>query len=403
MKITKFLFTSIIFAAIPLFAGSSYIGGGNPSSGSNDLINYYNDGVYDTISQINKEIEEGVNEEELKDIIGKIAVVTPLQNVSTVNLIFYKTTAAKINLFNAMTVKDENGIPYLLWDLKQRDVDAQYVIQKLTERNIPASSKLVSNGSKFYREPVLIKDFIDKVKYNIKNLNTKVVVIENKEYVKDEKIKVFPPVEIAEKTIYKQDTPTVKDNPVNMPKEEVFNATSFQNNTNEVSKNLRVGKTGAIFYKISKVAKGVKLGDFTVAELKLEETDSFIKYFITYVEDKSNSDYLLYIHKKETKTIVEAEHKTTKSTEQKEKTSDIKTTKNISKYKCNFKNIKMALTKDGKVTKIDSDSLYYNKVVTVEAINKIDKNYLLTNSIGLPEILLNEKYINDSKYCSKAN
>lgn len=394
--------SALLFASLTttLFAGSSYLGGGNtPSGGNNDLISYYNDGVYDTISQIKKEIEEGVNKDELKGLTGKIAIITPLQNVSSVNLIFYKTTAAKINLFNAMTVIDENGIPYLLWDLKQRDVDAQYIIQKLTERNIPASSKIVDNDSKYFREPVLIKDLIDKITHNIKNVDTKVVVSEKKIYVNDNTAKEFPPLDVAEKTIYKDNTPKLKENPVNITKEPKYNEITFKVNTRNLSKNLKIVKNGAIFYKLSKVQRGTKLGEFTVSNLRIEEANNHNRYYISYVEDDSSQEYLLYSVKKDdtsSESIKEV------NISKKEETKEIKTSKkNASTYKCDFKNIRMAQTKDGKTIKIESDSLFYNKVIIVEAVKKIGNNFLLTNSMGLPEILLNERYLTNSSYCTK--
>lgn len=391
------LLTSL-FLTTSLFAGTSYIGGSSKST--TELINYYNDGVYDTISQINKEIEEGVNKEELKDIVGKIAILTPLQNVSTVNLIFYKTTAAKINLFSATTVIDENGTPYMLWDLRQREVDSQFVIEKLTERNIPVTSKTVEENNKFYREPVLIKDFIEKVKNNIKNVDTKVVVVENKAYT-NEKIEKFIPIEFKEKTVFKQDLPTNKEYEENKidtsPK---YNEVSFYANTINVSKNLRLGKSDALFYKITKIQKGARIGEFIVSDLRIEETDSYKRYFLSYVEDLNRKEYLLYTLKKQN-----AQNKIV----EKQQLNNVKEKKQIvaqkitSTYKCDFKNIKMALSKDGKPIKIDSSNLYYNKLVTVEAVKKIGTNFLLTNSMGLPEILLSEKYVNSDKYCIKVN
>lgn len=384
---------SVLLSASLSFA--SFIGGGNKKS-DNDLINYYNDGVYDTISQINKEIEEGVNKEELKNIQGKIAVLTPLQNISTVDLIFYKTTAAKINLFNATTVIDESGTPYMLWDLKQREIDSQFIIQKLTERNIPVTSRAVSSDSKFFREPMLIKDFIDKVKHNIKNVDTKVAVVEKNIYTK-EKITAFPPVEVEEKIVYEQPIPKNRETEQNkIDKAPRYNEVSFAANTQTASRNLRIGTGGALYYKISKVQKGAKLENFVLSNVRVEDNDLHTNHFITYEEDPLKKEYLLFMNKKPIKKV-----ETTAITPVPQKVQEKE--KNSSKFKCNFQNIKTAISKDGKAIKIDSANLFYNKVVTLDAVKKIDSNYLMTNTIGLPEILLSEKYLNNSNYCSKVN
>ena len=376
----------------------SYIGI-KASKSESELINYYNDGVYDTISQISKEIEEGINRDEIKGATGKIAILTPLQNISTVELIFYKTTAAKINLFNATTVLDESGMPYMLWDLKQREVDSQFVTQKLTERNIPVTTKTVNADNRFFREPVLIRDFIEKVKTNIRDVDTKVAVVEKKIYTKEE-ITKFPPVEVEEKVVFNQPIPKNKEfeqNKIdNAPK---YNNISFSANTSNASKNLRVGKNNTLFYKINKVQKNIKMGEFTISDVRLEETPTQYKYFITYEEDPIKQEFLLYSHKKpENKEVSKGSQEVKAPVKKAEETKKIN-----SQYKCDFKNIKMATDKSGNAVKIDSGSLYYNKVVTLEAVKKIGSNFLMTNTIGLPEILLSERYINNESYCSKVN
>lgn len=390
------IFTGLLITSSLLFG--SYIGGGKNKSDA-ELINYYNDGVYDTISQINKEIAEGVNKEELKDVVGKIAVLTPLQNVSTVDLIFYKTLAAKINLFNATTVIDETGIPYMLWDLKQREIDSQFIIQKLTERNIPVTSRTVIDGHKFFREPVLIKEFVSKITNSLKNVETKVAVVQNTTYTK-EKITKFEPVEVAEKIVFEDDTP--KNREYQLDKIETapsYNNVSFSANTANASRFLRIGKNNILYYKINKITNGLKLGNFTVADVRIDDAELHKKYFITYEEDNKKTEYLLYTIKKP-KVAKKIEAIETVSPQVK-KTETI--AKKTSKYKCDFKNIKMAISKDGKPIKIDSSNLFYNKVVELEAVRKIDSNYLMTNFVGLPEILLSEKYLNNTNYCNKAN
>lgn len=387
------ILTSVLLAATLSYG--SYIGGSKKSD--NDLINYYNDGVYDAISQINKEITEGVNREEIKNASGKIAILTPLQNISTVDLIFYKTTAAKINLFNATTVLDESGTPYMLWDLKQREIDSQFIIQKLTERNIPVTSKSVSSDGKFFREPVLIKDFIDLVKNNIANVETKVAVVEKTTYTK-EQVTAFPPVEVAEKVIYSQPIPKNKEIENNkIDKAPKYNSVSFEANTLEASKKLRIGANGTLYYKVMKIAKGIKLENFTIANLRVEEQEKHTTYFVTYEEDPMKKEHVLQVVKKPETTQVKkpVETAVVVPKEAPKKVS--------SKYKCSFKNIKTAMSKDGKSIKIDSENLYYNKVVVLDAVKKIDSNYLMTNTIGLPEILLSEKYLNNPNYCSKEN
>ena len=378
---------SITLLATFLYAGSSYIGE-NSSPSSANMINYYNDGVFDTISQINKEIQEGVNKEEIKDIDGKIAVLTPLQNISTVDLIFYKTSAVKINLFNAKTVIDESGTPFMLWDLKQREIDAKFIVEKLSERNIPVVTKTITSGNKYYREPILIRDFIDKVTNNLKNVETKVIVTEKKTYLSEQQpsIQNFEP----EKKIYKSNVPLLKEEKSSVPK---YNSATFENNTKEISRNLRIGASNSIFYKITKVQKGALLGDFKVSNLRQEETDNFIKYFVSYAEDDAQNEYLLYILQKTQKTIPVVTKKIEKVQEEKK----------VFLYKCNFQNIKRAISKDGKDVKIDSDNLFYKKIITLEAVKKVGSNYLMINTSGLPDIMLNEKYVNDEKYCEKVN
>jgi len=377
---------SITFLATFLYAGSSYIGE-NTSPSSANMINYYNDGVFDTISQINKEIQEGVNKEEIKDVDGKIAILTPLQNISTVDLIFYKTSAVKINLFNAKTVIDESGTPFMLWDLKQREVDAKFIVEKLSERNIPVLTKTITSGNKYYREPILIRDFIEKITNNLKNVETKVIVTEKKTYVSEQPtVQNFEP----EKKVYKSNVPLLKEEKSYVPK---YNSTTFENNTKEISRNLRIGASNSIFYKITKVQKGALLGDFKVSNLRQEETDNFIKYFVSYVEDDAQNEYLLYILQKTQKNTPVVTKKLEK----------IQEDKKVFLYKCNFQNIKRAISKDGKDIKIDSDNLFYKKIITLEAVKKIGSNYLMINTAGLPDIMLNEKYVNDEKYCEKVN
>lgn len=390
------IFTGLLITSTLLFG--SYIGGGKNKSDS-DLINYYNDGVYDTISQINKEIAEGVNKEELKDVIGKIAVITPLQNVSTVDLIFYKTLAAKINLFNATTVIDESGTPYMLWDLKQREIDSQFIIQKLTDRNIPVTSKTIVNGNKFYREPVLIKEFVNKITDNLKNVETKVAVVQNTVYTEEKVSKVIP-VNVAEKVVYEDTMPKNKEYEQNKidtaPK---YNDVSFSSNTVNTSKNLRIGSNNVLYYKINKIAKGLKIGNFTVSNVRIEDDEIHKRYYITYEEDAQKIEYVLYSHKKP-QTVKKLENKEVTLPQIKKIETTAKTT---SKYKCDFKNIKIAVSKDGNTIKIDSANQFYNKVVELEAVKKINSNYLMTNPVGLPEILLSEKYLNNANYCTKVN
>lgn len=391
------ILTSSLLLATSLFAGSSFLGENKNSN--KELIGYYNDGVYDTISQITKEIEEGVNKEQIKDTTGKIAIITPLNNVSTVNLIFFKTTAAKVNLFNAMTVIDENGSSYLLWDLKQREIDSQYIIQKLTERNIPASSKLLSSENKYYREPVLIKEFIDKIIHNIKNVDTKVVVVEDKIYLNEE-IKKVVALDVIEKTVYKQKVPENNDyTKEKVSKEVIHNVASFEKNTSDASRNLVIKRDSEILYKSKKIVKGLLLDRFIVESLRMEETNNLMRYFVAYKEDNSGGEYLLYTRQKETNKSKQTQY--VKSIEEKKAIKP--QSSKLAMYRCDFKNIKMALSKDGKTIKIDSTNLFYNKVVNMEAVKEIDTNYLLTNSSGLPEILLNKKYVESDKYCTKVN
>ena len=379
----KFL-TCLILTSGILLASDGYIGKPQSKDGA---IDYYYDGVADTMSQINKEISDGINKEEIQGISGKVAVLTPLQNVSTFQIVFFKTVASKNNLFDAKTVIDKNGISYLLYDLKTREIDAEYIVGKLSEKGIPAFTKLLTTDDKFFKDPIILSELIQKVSSQIKDLPTKIIVVEKKIYIDNNKPQAyaFPQT----KNILPSNTPQRIEE---ASKEPIWNSFTFSNLAKKIAKVGVFSKADdSVSYKNIMLKKGAKVEDFVVNSIRVEDKNNKKYFYIVFEEDETKKEhFLLSLTKKNNEaTLVKQETNKTKALPQN------------AFYTCDFENIKTAMLKDGKRIKIDKDSVFYKKKMVLEIVEAIGENVLVSNKNGLPDILLNKRLLESENICVK--
>lgn len=141
---------------------------------------YYQDGIYDAYSQINKDIKDGLKENIVKDLADKYLVEVNLKSYSLVDLIFFKAIAQKNQMFNTVVVKDlGDGENYIVFDAYQRKADAVYAANKLEESGI--SAKITFNeGRKLRQNPLVIKKIIGDIKNELSDAPVKMVVIEKR-------------------------------------------------------------------------------------------------------------------------------------------------------------------------------------------------------------------------------
>lgn len=378
----KFL-TCLILTSGLLLASDGYIGKPQSKDGA---IDYYYDGVADTMSQINKEIADGINKEEIQGVSGKVAILTPLQNVSTFQIVFFKTVASKSNLFDAKTVIDKNGVSYLLYDLKTREIDAEFVVRKLSEKGIPAFTKLLTSDDKLFKDPIILSELIQKVSSQIKDLPTKIIVVEKKIYIDNDKAQAetYPQT----RTIVPSTTPQRFEEVKKAP---VWNSFAFSDLAKKIAKIGVFSKEDySVSYKNIMLKRGTKIEGFTINSIRVEDKDNKKNFYVVFEEDEIKKEhFLLSLTKKIEVAPVKQESKT------------IKALPENAFYTCDFENIKTAMLKDGKKIKIDKDSVFYKKKIVLEVVETIGENILLSNENGLPDILLNKRLLEGGKVCVK--
>lgn len=377
----KFL-TCLILTSGLLLASDGYIGKPQSKDGA---IDYYYDGVADTMSQINKEIADGINKEELQGVSGKVAILTPLQNVSTFQIVFFKTVASKSNLFDAKTVIDKNGVSYLLYDLKTREIDAEFVVRKLSEKGIPAFTKLLTTDDKLFKDPIILSELIQKVSSQIKDLPTKIIVVEKKIYIDNDKTQTYPQT----KTIVPSNTPQRFEE---VSKKPVWNSFAFSDLAKKIAKDGVFSKEDySVSYKNIMLKRGAKIEGFIINSIRVDEKDNKKYFYVVFEEDETKKEHFLLSLTKKASEVVPI----------KQEAKTLKALPENAFYTCDFENIKTAMLKDGKRIKIDKDSVFYKKKIVVETIETIGENVLVSNENGLPDILLNKRLLDSGKVCVK--
>lgn len=377
----KFL-TCLLLTSGLLLANDGYIGKPQSKDGA---IDYYYDGVADTMSQINKEIDDGINKEEIQGVSGKVAILTPLQNVSTFQIVFFKTVASKSNLFDAKTVIDKNGVSYLLFDLKTREIDAEFVVRKLSEKGIPAFTKLLTTDDKLFKDPIILSELIQKVSSQIKDLPTKIVVVEKKIYIDNDKTQTYPQT----KTISPSSTPQRVEE---ISKTPMWNSFAFSDLAKKIARDGVFSKEDySVSYKNIILKKGSKVEGFTINSIRVEDKNNKKYFYVVFEEDEAKKEHLLLSLSKKSSEVAAI----------KQESKTLKALPENAFYTCDFENIKTAMLKDGKRIKIDKDSVFYKKKLVVEVVETIGDNILVSNGSGLPDILLNKRLLDSGKACVK--
>lgn len=132
-------------------------------------FDYYADGIYDTFIEIDKEIKEGLNERYMSEYEGQFIVAINVDNASTVKIIFYKAVGAKKGLSPTLVKHVASQKSYLVYGHFERKANARELKKRMIEHKI--SDVKIFNKAKatsYRRNPIVIKNFVSALKYEIK-------------------------------------------------------------------------------------------------------------------------------------------------------------------------------------------------------------------------------------------
>lgn len=286
---------------------------------------YYDDGIYDAIFLLKKEINNSdPYKKEIKNIAGKYIVIKELKGLNFVKIINIKNTASKLNLFDIKTVMDQEGNGYLLFSIQSREDDAIFILNKLKEVGIVARYEKASEYLKLKHYPVVAKEMIWEMRELIKDMPTKVIVVEKdnyipvveKQYIKEEKkeipiVKVYEP-KLDEKTeTYKKMFGTEKVSDLREEKQyikeekiiKIEEAPKIEKTKIDINEQIKIAKNQlsrkaikvkqelAFIYKNKVYKKGDAFNEYlTIEDIFEKEKSEWIISYLTFKEDRKKEE-----------------------------------------------------------------------------------------------------------------
>jgi len=160
----------------------------NKKENANDFYGY---GIYDAVSSIKREVRNvNKNRNKLQNLTGRYIVYSRVKTNDFTEIIRLKNIAMKMNLFDTETVINQDNESLLLFSINSRPADALLAQKMLKEANILTTIEKVDKYMSFKYNPIITKDIIWDLKDVLKDVPTKVIVVEKKRYIPVETIKV---------------------------------------------------------------------------------------------------------------------------------------------------------------------------------------------------------------------
>lgn len=225
----------LLAASLVQVADARYVDDSVDEDYKRELYQQYQDGMFDFFNQFKKDIATlDRNNQEISNIEGKIAILQPLKDVPHVDIVYFKTAANRHSLYGVRTVKDSEGNYFILYDTVNRHVDADYLIERLSDSGIVVIKKRVDSGYKLFQYNLVLSQLVQEAAEVLKDMPSKVVVVEKKIYVPQTEEKIIEKekvvvkerivkVEIPKEIIKKQYIPVVKKIYINEEGEEILN------------------------------------------------------------------------------------------------------------------------------------------------------------------------------------
>jgi len=173
------------------------------SATEGEAFDYYSDGIWDAYLQINKDIQRGLDEKPLTKYRNKYLVAMNIDEVSTVNIIFYKTVGVKNGLTPEVVSHIASEKNYLVFGSFSRKPNARDLKKRLLEYKLEGIKIFDKNTAVEYkRNPLIVKKLISDLSYSIKGSSSLFVTKKASKKTSSKKI-------VKKETAYDIDSPNV--------------------------------------------------------------------------------------------------------------------------------------------------------------------------------------------------